>query len=129
MKFVTKGADLTVADGKELADVTPPGSKKEGGQNGFDVYPWVLAVLVAVSRIATSGPVYFVDGPGHLWAIQSRVFVIQPPGYWLFNRLASLFPNPEAGIHYMNWAFSTAGVVIFYYAARLLVSRNTAVRG
>jgi 4-amino-4-deoxy-L-arabinose transferase-like glycosyltransferase len=84
----------------------------------------VLGLLVAVSRIATSGPAYFVDGPAHIEAIRSRAFVIQPPGYWLFNRLAGFFPNPAAGIHILNWAFSVAGVVVFYYAARLLVSRT-----
>jgi 4-amino-4-deoxy-L-arabinose transferase-like glycosyltransferase len=120
---------LTAAVDKEITDAAQPYRKEEGELKRFDPYPWVLGILVALSRVAASGAVYYVDGPAHLKAIRSRVFVIQPPGYWLFNRLAGLFSNPAAGIHLMNWFFSVAGVVIFYYAARLLVSRNMATLG
>jgi 4-amino-4-deoxy-L-arabinose transferase-like glycosyltransferase len=120
---------LTAVSDKETTEGTPPCSKKEAELKPFDLYPWVLATLVAVSRVATSGTAYFADGPAHLEAIRCRAFVIQPPGYWLFNRLAGLFSSPAAGIHFMNWGFSVAGVVTFYYAARLLVSRNTARLG
>jgi 4-amino-4-deoxy-L-arabinose transferase-like glycosyltransferase len=52
-----------------------------------------------------------------------------PPGYWLFNQAAGLFANPERGISFMNWGFSAAGVLVFYYAARLLVRESIAKLG
>lgn len=58
----------------------------------FDLYPWLLAGGVLLSRILTAGPVYFADGPGHVEAVQTRAYVIQPPGYWLFHRVVALFP-------------------------------------
>jgi Dolichyl-phosphate-mannose-protein mannosyltransferase len=92
-------------------------------------WPWLLAAAVLVSRIFTTGSVYFADGPAHIKAIQTGTFVIQPPGYWLFNRTASLFPNPALGISLMNWVFSVAAVVVFFHAARLLVDEQMAKLG
>ncbi|HEV2387548.1 MAG TPA: glycosyltransferase family 39 protein [Candidatus Acidoferrales bacterium] len=55
--------------------------------------------------------------------------MIQPLGYWLFNRTASFFPDPARGISLMNWGFSVAGVIVFYYAARALVGERMARLG
>lgn len=84
-------------------------------------WPWLLAAVVIVSRLIMTGSVYFADGPAEIRAIRSARFVIQPPGYWLFIRTASLFPNPAIGIALMNWVFSGAAVIAFYCVARLLV--------
>ena len=89
----------------------------------------LLALLTLVSRVACHGPVYFADGPSHLQAIASKVYVIQPPGYWLFNRIASLFPNPGIAISSMNILFSVAGVVVFYLTALQLGSIRNAFLG
>jgi 4-amino-4-deoxy-L-arabinose transferase-like glycosyltransferase len=85
-----------------------------------------LFVFVIVSRALTSGPVYFADGPAHLAAIATRAYVIQPPGYWLFNRMASLFPNPEHAILVFNWLVSAAGAIVFYFLARRIVESRLA---
>jgi hypothetical protein len=95
----------------------------------FEVYPWLVAALVLASRILTAGPIYFVDGPSHAEAARARTYVIQPPGYWLFNRTIAFFPNPEKGMVFLNWTFSVLGVVVFYYAARLLVQKRVAQLG
>jgi hypothetical protein len=87
----------------------------------YDYYPWLLGLVVLISRALTTGPVYFANGPFHVAVIEDRIFVLEPPGYWLFNRIAGLFSDPVAAIVGMNWTFSVAGVVTFYYAARLLV--------
>lgn len=101
----------------------------ERPERKFEYYPWLLGLLVLISRVLTAGPLYWADGPAHMLAIQTRRFVIHPPGYWLFNQAGGLFSNPEKGISFMNWAFSAAGVVVFYYVARLLVSKRTAELG
>ena len=98
-------------------------------QHYLDVYPWLLALVVLVSRVLEEGPVYFVDGPSHVSAALTRTYLIQPPGYWLFNRLIAFFPDPGKGIEFFNWTFSALGVVCFYYAARLLVQKRTAQLG
>jgi len=54
-------------------------------------------------------------------AIANHTYVIQPPGYWLFNRIGGLFPNPEQGLLVINWCFSALGCVVFYACARRLV--------
>jgi len=88
-----------------------------------------LFVGVFAARAFTSSSIYFSDGPLHLAAIEARTYVIQAPGYWLFARTASLFPNPEIAISIMNWVFSAAGVVFFYLAARKLASETVARLG
>ena len=100
-----------------------------GEPRRIPIYPWLLAGVVLLSRILAAGPIYFADGPSHVEAVQARTYVIQPPGYWLFNRTAALFPDPERGIVLLNWVFSVLGVVVFYYAARLLVRKGTAQLG
>ncbi len=80
-----------------------------------------LGIGVLILRAITSGPAYFADAHRHLTAIANHTYVIQPPGYWLFNRIAGLFPNAEHGILIMNWCFSALGCMVFYACARLLV--------
>ncbi len=86
-----------------------------------------LGVLFA--RAFTSGPVFYVDGPLHLKAIAQHTYVIQPPGYWLFNHAGALFPNPEHGLLIMNWCFSALGCMAFYGCARRLVRSPLAELG
>lgn len=85
--------------------------------------------FVVASRALTSGPVYFADGPRHLAAIADRSYVIQPPGYWLFNRLGGLFPNPEHALLTFNWIISALGAVLFYRLALRLTGAWTAKLG
>jgi len=92
----------------------------------FDTFPWLLAVVVLASRVLTAGPLYFIDGPDHVEAAVTGTYILQPPGYWLFNRLIAFFPDPERGIVFLNWTFSVLGVVAFYYAARMLVAKGIA---
>jgi 4-amino-4-deoxy-L-arabinose transferase-like glycosyltransferase len=102
----------------------------ERTERKFEYYPWLVALAVLLSRILTSRGVYFADGPAHVLAAQTHRFVMPaPPGYWLFNRAAGLFANPERAISFMNWGFSAAGVLAFYYAARLLVRESVAKLG
>jgi hypothetical protein len=71
--------------------------------------------------------VYFADGPSNVEAILDKTYVIQFPGYWLFNRIAGLFPDPATTISVMNILFSVAGVVVFYFTARFFCSRWSAL--
>lgn len=86
---------------------------------------WLFAGVFA-SRALTSTSVYFADGPVHVVAAENHTYVIQAPGYWLFNRVAGLFPDPEIGISIMNWLFSAGGAALFYLAIRKLASENVA---
>ena len=86
----------------------------------------VLALITLATRITCHGSVYFADGPAHIRAIATKMYVIQPPGYWLFDRIASLFPDPTLAISAMNILFSVAGVVIFYLTALHFGSRTNA---
>ena len=86
----------------------------------------LLFVGVLVSRALTSTSPYFADAALYLGAIHNHTYVIQAPGYWLFNRTASLFPNPEMGIAIMNWLFSAGGAVVLYLATRKLSSERVA---
>jgi hypothetical protein len=86
---------------------------------------WLFAGVFA-SRALTSTSAYFGDGPIHVAAAQNHTSVIQAPGYWLFNRIAGLFPDPEIGISIMNWLFSAGGAAVFYLAIRKLASDNVA---
>jgi 4-amino-4-deoxy-L-arabinose transferase-like glycosyltransferase len=85
-----------------------------------------LAILTLVSRILFHGSVYFIDGPAHIRAILEKVYIIEPPGYWLFNRIAGIFPEPIMTISTMNILFSVAGVVVFYYTALYFTGRRSA---
>jgi 4-amino-4-deoxy-L-arabinose transferase-like glycosyltransferase len=86
---------------------------------------WLFAGVFA-SRALTSTSAYFCDGPLHVAAVQHHTYVIQAPGYWLFNRTAGLFPDPEIGISIMNWLFSAGGSVAFYLALRKFAPESVA---
>jgi hypothetical protein len=88
-----------------------------------------LGIGVFLVRALTSGPAYFADGPRHLAAIANHTYVIQPPGYWLFNRIGGLFPNPEHGLLLLNWLFSALGCMALYGCARRLVPTPLAELG
>ncbi len=89
-------------------------------------FPAILAVFVLVSRILCRGPLYFGDGPNHIACIEAKTYIIQAPGYWLFNRIAGLFSDPVLAITVMNILFSAAGVVVFYYTACFFTGRVNA---
>lgn len=80
-------------------------------------------LLTALSRIAFLSTPYFADGPAHIRAIESKTYLIQPPGYWLFNHTAALFGNARLGIETLNVLFSAAGVAVFYLVAVRLTDR------
>jgi 4-amino-4-deoxy-L-arabinose transferase-like glycosyltransferase len=85
-----------------------------------------LFVGVFASRAFTSSSAYFADANRHLAAIRSHTYVIQAPGYWLFNRIAGLFPDAEVAISVMNWLFSASGAIAFYFAVRRIASERVA---
>lgn len=98
---------------------------KQTSENVTRFGAWLFAGVFA-ARAFTSSSAYYVDGPAHVSAIQNHTYVIQAPGYWLFNRTAGLFSDPEIAISIMNWLFSSAGAVFFYLAARKLASEKVA---
>lgn len=100
-----------------------PGSDSASDEKRFAGW---LFVAVFASRAFTSSSAYFADANRHITAIQNRTYVIEPPGYWLFNRTAGLFPDPEIAISVMNWCFSAAGAVVFYLAARRVARESVA---
>src|SRR5271157_3073886 len=106
-----------------MGDLRAPESQSSDSAARFGAW---LFVGVFAARAFTSSYAYYVDAFLHLSAIQSHTYVIQAPGYWLFNRTAGLFPDPEIAISVMNWLFSAAGVVFFYLVARKLASENVA---
>lgn len=87
------------------------------------LFPVLLAVFVLVTRLLCRGSLYFADGPAHVESIIAKVFVIQPPGYWLFNHIGGLYGDPVVAITVMNISFSVAGVVVFYYTACFFTGR------
>jgi hypothetical protein len=89
-------------------------------------FPAILAFFVLVTRIIFRGPLYFGDGPDHIASIVAKTYVIQPPGYWLFNRIGGLFSDPVLAITVMNILFSAAGIVVFYYTACFFTGRVNA---
>jgi hypothetical protein len=89
-------------------------------------FPSALAVFVLLTRIIFRGPLYFGDGPDHIASIAAKTYVIQPPGYWLFNRVGGLFSDPVLAITVMNILFSVAGIVVFYYTACFFTGRVNA---
>ena len=89
-------------------------------------FPAALAIFVLVTRIIFRGPLYFGDGPDHVASIAEGTYIIQPPGYWLFDRVAGLFSDPVLAITVMNILFSAAGIVVFYYTAHFFTGRVNA---
>lgn len=87
-------------------------------QNHRKLYiPAALAVFAFATRLLCRGPLNFADGPSHIDSIVEKSYIIQPPGYWLFSRIAGLFHDPVLAITAMNISFSVAGIVVFYYTA------------
>jgi 4-amino-4-deoxy-L-arabinose transferase-like glycosyltransferase len=86
--------------------------------------PLFLALFTLITRLLCSQAVYFADGPRHLQAIVARIYIIQPPGYWLFNRIAGVFSDPATAITCMNMLFSVVGVEMLYFTALLFASRK-----
>lgn len=86
-------------------------------------FPAILAVFVLVSRILCRGPLYFGDGPSEIASIAQKSYIIQPPGYWMFDRIAGLFSDPVLAMTTINIFCSVAGVVVFYYTACLFTGR------
>ena len=96
------------------------------GVQGKLLPPVTLAMFTLLTRVLSRGSVYWADGPAHIRSILGKAYVIQPPGYWLFNRIAGLFPNPITAISVMNILFSVVAVVVFYYTALFFTGRRNA---
>lgn len=90
------------------------------------VFPVLLGTFVLISRVLCRGPLYFADGPEQVQSILEKNYIVQPPGYWLFDRIAGLFGNPVLAMQCMNILFSVAGVVAFYYVASFFTGRVNA---
>jgi|GEM_PF-1431332 len=93
-------------------------------EKNVNLSEWFFALLIFASVFSlhalTSGSLYFADGPRHLLSIYNDTFVIQPPGYWLYARLSSLFPTPTFGLAFLNWGFSSTGASAFYFLCKRL---------
>ncbi|PSH03139.1 MAG: hypothetical protein CXZ00_13675 [Acidobacteria bacterium] len=99
-------------------------------QNRRDLcFSAILAGFTLLTRLLCRGSLYFADGPAHIESIVGKSYVIQPPGYWLFNSIAGLFHDPVLAITAMNIFFSVAGVVVFYYVACFFTERRNAFLG
>ena len=92
-------------------------------------FPAILAAFVLVTRILCRGTLYYADGPAEIRSIVAKTYIIEPPGYWLFDRIAGLSSNPVLAITVMNILFSTVGVVVFYYAACFFTKQINAFLG
>ncbi|MBV9612247.1 MAG: glycosyltransferase family 39 protein, partial [Acidobacteriaceae bacterium] len=91
-----------------------------------DLFAWFLGPVVFISRWLTMSRPYFADGPALIRAARDHVYVIQPPGYWLYGRAAALFPDPAFGLSLVNALASAAGAVVFYALALQLTTRSAA---
>jgi hypothetical protein len=105
-------------EGREASHLSTPGITARF------VPPFALAAFTLATRVFFHGPLYFADGPQHLRCILDKTYIIQPPGYWLFNRIAGLCLDPLLAISDMNIFFSVAGVVVFYYTALFFAGRK-----
>lgn len=65
-------------------------------------FPAILAAFVLVSRILCREPLYFGDGPSEIASIVQKSYIIQPPGYWMFDRIAGLFSDPVLAMTTIN---------------------------
>ena len=65
---------------------------------GSLIFPAILAAFTLITRILCRGPLYFGDGPAMVGSALGKVYIIQPPGYWLLDRIAGLFPDPTTAI-------------------------------
>lgn len=101
--------------------------QREGQTNSAGVRDsLVIFALIAGLRVPFVSRPYFADGPAHLLAIEHGTFLIEPPGYWLFNHAAALFPNPAMGISVLNILFASLGAVVFYAVAKRLMALRRA---
>src|SRR5579875_2933522 len=91
-----------------------------------DWFLWLIGPVVFASRWAVMSRPYFADGPSLIRAIQNGRFVIQPPGYWLYTRVAGLFPDPALGLSLMNAIASALGCIIFYLLCLRFANRTGA---
>lgn len=98
---------------------------RDSASDGGRFAAW-LFVAVFASRAFTSSSAFFADANRHVTAARNHTYVIEPPGYWLFNRTAGLFPDPEIAISVMNWCFSSAAAAVVYLAVRRLASEGVA---
>jgi hypothetical protein len=79
----------------------------------------ILVLLTLISRWFSRSLPYFVDGPGHVKAVQDGTLIIQPPGYFLFNFtgliVSKLFHvNPSVSLSIINITFGVSAVLVFY---------------
>jgi hypothetical protein len=77
-----------------------------------------IALTVFWSRFITKGPIFYVDGPEIAAAIKAGVYVVQPPGYWLFAHLGGLFADPVFGLAFVNETCSALGALIIFLICR-----------
>jgi len=80
----------------------------------------ILAILVFFSRYFTRSVPYFGDGPFIVQAIRDHIYAVEPPGYWLYARLGSLFPDPVFGLTFSNEIFAGVAVAVFFLLCRKL---------
>jgi len=79
-----------------------------------DWFFWLIGPTVFVSRWLTMSQPYFGDALAIIRASQNHSYVIQPPGYWLYCRIAGLFPDPGFGLGLINPLVSALGSMVFY---------------
>jgi Dolichyl-phosphate-mannose-protein mannosyltransferase len=78
----------------------------------------LLGAIGFFSRYVTRGTLYFGDAPGIVQSIRDHRYVIEPPGYWLYARAGSLFPDPVWGLAILNELFAGFGAVVFFFLCR-----------
>jgi hypothetical protein len=96
--------------------------------------PLQLALLLSVTlllRILSVSSPYYVDGPRHVYAIESGRLVIKAPGYFLFNLCGwlvsrSLHVTAGTALELINISFSVAAVAVFYVLASRLLKNAAA---
>ncbi|MBS1875390.1 MAG: glycosyltransferase family 39 protein [Acidobacteria bacterium] len=82
--------------------------------------PMFIACLLAatfVSRVALVSQPYFADGPAHVRNIGLGKFIMQPPGYFVFNLsgwlLTRITLSPALSVTFLNVCFGVLGVYVF----------------
>jgi hypothetical protein len=84
------------------------------------VHMGILFLLTLMTRWASRSLPYFVDGPGHVKAVQDGTLIIQPPGYFLFEFtgliVSKLFQvSPSVSLSIVNIMFGVSAVLVFYF--------------
>lgn len=80
----------------------------------------LLGAIGFLSRYVTRGTLYFGDAPWIVQSIRDHRYVIEPPGYWLYARAGSLFPDPISGLAILNELFAGFGATVFFFLCRKL---------